>query len=227
MNIKSHLTKKDTLSDGLSVQLDEIEVILSEEPDLKPDFSLDKQILTAAYRETLDNKKREYLPKSVWKRLSLPLYISSGFVFTVLAYNSLLLEPLKIRENKDESSTIVKIETDDEIGHEQYKAQQHEKRELPIMESPEPVPDRVLTETNPVESSHNSALESGSELIQQGIYTGSEISKTDRPEKEAWARIIIGHFRNGQVEEARSELIRFKDAYPDYPIEEQIKVFNH
>ena len=97
------------------------------------------------------------------------------------------------------------------------------KRELPELVV---VPDslglseklQIVTEVN-----EPNDMQFGATINTENIYTGSTLSKSIYPEKDAWAHKIIKLMIDGKNNAARTELERFKKVYPDYPIEEQIK----
>jgi ribulose bisphosphate carboxylase small subunit len=219
--------ESDELNKQLLDELQTIERVLRESESAEIDPSVDKQILAAAYRESQLPRNTSEYRFTVWRKLSLPLYIASGFVFTVLAYNTLLL-PNREEFHADESaSTIISIESS-EVSTESLSAPQiRQKRELPTLQSPEQLPERVVTESSSSAIEIGSSNEQQRQLIDQGIYTGNQLKKAEFPEKEAWAREIIVLLRSGDTQTAKSELNEFKKIYPDYPIEEQIKVLTH
>lgn len=215
------------LNKQLINDLQTIDNVLRESESGDIDASIDKQILAAAYRESQSRAKPSEYRFSFWRKLSLPLYIGAGFVFTVLAYNTLLM-PVKEEIQKDESaSTIISIDSIESSSDSLSETKRREKRKLPSLQSPEHPPERVLTESKSTPINFGTSESGEKQLIEQGIYTGNELKKAEFPEKEAWVREIIGLLRNGDTHSAKNELNKFKKIYPDYPIEEQIKVLTH
>lgn len=204
-----------------------LEKVTEQEICLSPGDDLNKQIIAAAQREILSPIKSEEYQISWWRKLSLPLYVAAGFTFSVFAFKSMWPAPLYQAPSK---STVVEIQSELENGPETFLSQpdmtesERIKRELPELSvAPESV---VFTQKEPIimalEPSENSKFAAETKIDK--IYTGSPLSKATYPEKEAWVRKIIDFMRNGETESARTELTRFKRAYPYYPIEEQIKV---
>ncbi len=219
-----HPKDHSELEQPLLDDLDRVKSALTQSETIDLDSSIDKQILAAAYRESqLPRKAAEYR-FSFWRKLSLPLYIGSGFIFTVLAYNT-LLQPVSEEVNTQESaSTIISIESSEESNASLSEPTKREKRALPKLQAPEAIPQRIVTEPNSSAIDFEMTESEEERLIEQGIYTGNELKKADFPEKEAWAREIIGLLRDGDALRAKNELNEFKKIYPNYPIEEQIKV---
>ena len=223
----NHQTFNQSQADKQVLQeLNGLQELLEAEMNLSPESSLDKQVLAAAHRESLKPIKRQNYRRKGWRRFSLPLYILSGFTLTVFAFNALWLPILKNPVDKIESPTIVTIESQQSQQVIPVQENSAQKRTLPEPIVPAAIPERVVSKPDKSPIEVEQELTSESMLIEQGIYTGNELIKADYPEKEAWVQQIIKHLRNGESELARSELIHFKKAYPDYPIEEQIKVLN-
>jgi hypothetical protein len=213
---------KNQLDEPTCSDLQKIDNLLKLSEDGKSTADIDKQILAAAYREVSKPKRSNQYQFSFWRKLSLPLYICSGFVLTVLAYNTLLIPGEQVTTQQESASRLLKIESGVTADDGQKNVSQRQKHVLPELKIPEQAPQRVVTESN------STAIEIGTsgeqyELIEQGIYTGSQLKKAAHPEKEAWAREIIILLTSGETEKAHSELNQFKKIYPDYPIEEQVK----
>ncbi len=222
MNTTNSFDNKHELDAELESDLRHLKSALDDSEMGAVDSVIDKQIIAAANRE-LDRKRPTEYRISFWRKLALPLYIGSGMVFTVLAYNTLLFPEPTYKETTHSETTIVKMQSEEITEKDNVEAVAREKRELPALENPSVMPERVITQ------SESSAVEIGSseldatELLEKGIYTGNELKKADYPEQDAWARDIIELLKAGSIESAKSELNRFKQVYPDYPIEEQIK----
>lgn len=206
-----------------------LENIISGQVSPQPDEALDKQILAAAHREIKAPQKRPSYQLTWWRRLYLPLYVAAGFTFTVFAFKSILQAPSYQMEQVEETSQATSIQFSQEPTVEQQTLSQSSriKRVLPQMQVVPDVPDATIKESPVTELVQQENADIVSDIDVQQIYTGTQLSKAVYPEKEAWARRIIGFMRNGENETARLELIRFKKAYPDYPIEEQIKVLSN
>lgn len=226
MNKEHNQGMKTELDIDVFEDLENLKIQLSTEQCLQPDSSIDKQIIAAAHREANKSIGVKSYRTSILQKLSLPLYIASGFILTVFAYKSLWYAPVSVGVNDTEQATVIEIDQNqvEQVSVETAKIRQS--RTLPEHVPPEPIPGRVVTLSTPQQSSQSEQITSESTLIEQGIYTGNEFIKAEFPEKQAWVRAIITHLRNGESKQAREELVRFKRTYPDYPIEEQIKSLN-
>ena len=189
---------------------------------------LDKQILAAAHREMSQPKKRQEYRLSWWRRLSLPLYIAAGFTFTVFALRPIWQALGYQMEQTEQTSQANSIQISQDTDSEQQELARSSRvnRELPQLQPVPDAPDTTIKERVPSELVQQDDNGYVSDINADEIYTGTHLSKAVYPEKDAWARKIINFMRNGENESARLELIRFKKVYPDYPIEEQIKVLN-
>ncbi len=205
-----------------------LEEIISQQAKSLPDDALDKQILAAAHREMSQPKTRHEYQMSWWRKVSLPLYVAAGFTFTVFAFKPIWQAPGYQLEQVEQASQETSIQISQELVTEQQDLVQSNrvKRELPQLQA---IPDALNATTKelvPSEFVHQQESDFVSDVNVENIYTGTQLSKATYPEKDAWARKIIHFMKNGENETARLELIRFKKVYPDYPIEEQIKVLN-
>jgi len=212
------------LKDEGADDLRQLEQFLSNETDILPNTSLDKQIIAAAHREVLAPKKPLLYRVNRWRKLSLPLYIAAGFSFTVVAFKSLWPVPIYFSEEGTSASISVKIEQEAATPESKIEQKERIKRQLPEFISPPITPESAKSEKIISDIEQNGEQSFDSELKKEEIYTGIHLSKATFPEKEAWARKIIDQMKNGDLENARLELVRFKKVYPNYPIEEQIKV---
>ena len=205
-----------------------LEKIMSERVRELPDEVLNKQILAAAHREISQPKKGAEYQLSWWRRLSLPLYLVAGFTFTVFALKPIWQAPGYQIEQVERSSQPTSIQISQEsVSEKQDLGQSNRmKRELPQLQIVPEIPGSTTKEQVASEITQQQSDEFTSEINVDEIYTGTLLSKAIYPEKDAWARKIINFMKNGENESARLELIRFKKVYPDYPIEEQIKVLN-
>jgi hypothetical protein len=215
-------------------RLEKIEELLSHDEFSQLDSAIDKSIIASAHRASIRPRIDTSYQISWWRKLSLPLYISAGFVFTVLAYKSLWPEPLKLIQS-GESSTIavdISLEVDNSesslsANTTEMESSTHRTESVlpPFTKSTEP---NQITSAQPKLQSEaiqpgNAVTPSGSGAAQE-VFTGNQLVKAKYPEKESWVRKIIEQMRDGQYAQAKNELRDFKQIYPDYPIEEQIKV---
>lgn len=203
-----------------------LETIMSEQVKPLPDEVLDRQILAAAHREISQPKKRADYQVSWRRKLSLPLYVAAGFTFTVFALKPIWQVPGHQIEQTEQASQPTSIQIGKEDSEQQVTQSSRVKRELPQLQAIPDIPETTTKERVPSELIHRENDDFSSDIKDGEIYTGTHLSKAVYPEKEAWARKIINFMKNGDDETARMELIRFKKVYPDYPIEEQIKVLN-
>ncbi len=201
-----------------------LEEIISAQAIPLPDKVLDKQILAAAYLEISQPKKRPEYQVSWWRKLSLPLYIAAGFTFSVFALKPIWQVPDYSIE-KTEQATLIQINQEEAI-EQQVVQSTRVKRELPKLQDIPEIPETTNKELVTSDLVQQENTDFSSKIKNDEIYTGTQLSKAMYPEKDAWARKIIHFMKNGDHEVARLELIRFKKVYPDYPIEEQIKVLN-
>ena len=196
-----------------------------------PDTDIDKQIIAAAHRE-LANPNAKKVPKNSWlRRLSLPLYAAATFTFTALATHWFWPEePAKTLPGTaptpvsfDVMEPQIKVET----------RQKRTPRELPeppvILQQPKvnTSNDNLHDAVNViVEDISQSSAESSSQSAdyQQTAQQANKVAKVVYPDKEDWTRDIIQLLKKGEDEAARKELIRFKKIYPNYPIDEQLKI---
>ena len=237
----THDTQVET---GDIEHFDQIEIEYRAISNEQPDSSIDKQIIAAAHRELAQPKKTR-LPKfSWWQRLSLPLYVAATFTFTAIAAHWLWpTTPAKTLPGTSPSPVSF------EIAEPKVTAEERQKR------VPRPLPEPTILMTPPevvtkaIDSKSMSQpplpqlrpkndqikVSNDENDIERLTVTGSrvksmngqQVSKLAYPEKEQWARDIIELFRKGEYEAAKKQLVRFKQAYPDYPIDEQLEVFRH
>jgi len=221
----NHLAKEQELEDALENDLKEINMILEhDEPQL--DGVIDKQIIAAAHHSSKVKSKPKIYRYSGWRRLSLPLYVATGFSLSIFAFNSLWQPPGYIIEDTQAESTHIEVSLDSVNVEAKMAQSKRVKHELPELSVPEELPG-VVTDAPIAQDGNGLTLEEGNVSNQEFLYTGTQTSIATYPEKEAWARKIITHMREGEIEQARNELTRFKKVYPTYPIEEQIKGLNY
>lgn len=221
--------------------IDEIENIrnlLSQNEPHHLDFELDKQIIAAAYRDINESHKKNSYQLSWWRKITLPLYVAAGFTLTILAYSNLWPTLPYIAPNDTQDSAAMRILIDgaqsskNSISKTSPSASptSREKILLPApFEAPslpgETIEGSKMVAVTPINKSTNEVSDAF-EQKQESYYTGSQLVKAEFPEKESWARKIIDYMRGGQFELAKTELRKFKDVYPSYPIEEQIKALS-
>jgi len=201
-----------------------LERFMLQQDCLLPDEALDKQIIAAAHREIkLPSKPREY-QLSWWRKLSLPLYIAAGFTFTVIGFTSLWQEPDYLMDTEKTQTVSVEINSNYVASQQEAQKSSPIKRELPELV----IAPTTLGVTPKEQATSDFSTQERTEFVlpsnDEKVYTGTELSKATYPEKEAWVHKIIELMKKGENESALVELSRFKKAYPNYPIEEQIKV---
>jgi len=212
-------------------QLKNIVQLLSYDEISHPDITIDKSIIAAAHRNAILPRIERSYQISWWRKISLPLYISAGFVFTVLAYKNLWPEHLELIQG--ETNSIIAHELLLEIDHSSHSSVATEQgmktsTKLPELAETPKMPNRTEGElfqpqTEAIQPNINLSAEAVDKITPQ-VFTGNQLVKAKYREKESWAREIIEQMRAGQFEQASSQLRDFKEIYPSYPIDEQIKV---
>ena len=217
-----------SLEDEMSADFEKLENLLTNSEKLvNPESCIDKQILAAAHREMCLPKKTSTFRVTWLKKLSLPLYVASGFIFSVLALKSLWQPPIHTIQEDSNTSVAVNISIEQNAVPNVTTPKPRQKRELPEMIGlPEVVEPTSKSDVAVRLVENDESTSDAQQDENSGVYTGTEFSVAEFREKEAWVRKIIHHMKNGESEIARSELIKFKTVYPEYPIEEQIKVLN-
>jgi len=209
---------------SISEGWENLERLLKQQQKELPDESIDKQIIAAAHREIeLPGKPREYR-LGWWRKLSLPLYITAAFTFTAIGFNALWQEPGYIIESDKPHTTSIEFNSGSVTVEEKTEQSSPVKRELPELVVAPTSFGATPKESSKEEFSTQEQQKSLPTIDVKEVYTGTELSRAAYPEKEAWVHQIIELMKKGESEAARKELTRFKKAYPDYPIEEQIKV---
>ena len=213
---------KDSEINDIEADLVQIENTLCAD-EVEPPIFLDKQIIAASVREAERSSNTKQYRFSWWRKLSLPLYVATAFSFSVVAINSLWQAPEHFAEREftaDSSKNSKEITISLEESSEPSVKNE---RQLPSLVLP---PESAgKTELEIVERAPL-GTEQGSSQSDDALYTGNQQQKVDYPEQDVWARSIIELLKKGQVSDAKSELERFKQVYPNYPIDEQIKLFN-
>lgn len=213
---------KDSEIKDIEADLVQIENALCAD-EAEPSLFLDKQIIAASVRESKRRPNTNQYRFSWWRKLSLPLYVATAFSFSVIAINSLWQAPDQFVESeftadsaKSSKEISIKLEENSEPNDKSG-------RQLPsLVLPPESVGKTELevVELQPLDT------ELGDSQNDDALYTGNQQQKVDYPEQDAWARTIIELLKKGRVSDAKTELERFKQVYPNYPIDEQIKLFN-
>jgi len=217
-------------------RLSKIDELLSHDEISRTGSSIDKSIIAAAHRDSIRPRMGRSYQISWWRKLSLPVYISAGFVFTVLAYKNLWPEPLKLIPSVESSTIAVDISLEVDHSGTRLSANSTEvtssghRSEIVLPQFTQvPAEPGKITDTQPklqsepIQTNSNSMADAENGTPRE-VFTGNRLIKAQYPEKESWVRKIIEQMRDGQFEKANNELRDFKQIYPNYPIEEQIKV---
>jgi len=209
---------------SISEDWENLERLLKQQQKELPDETIDKQIIAAAHREIEQPNKPKKYRLGWWRKLSLPLYVTAAFTFTAIGFNALWQEPGYIIETATPPTTSIEFNSDSIATEKKSDESPPIKRELPeLVIAPTSF---GVTPKEPSEVIFSSQEQQNSipQIDVEEVYTGTELTRAAYPEKEAWVHQIIELMKKGDSEVARKELTRFKKAYPDYPIEEQIKV---
>jgi len=208
--------------------LDELQKAYKAVSTEQPDSDIDKQIIAAAQRELASPNPKKSLDTSWWKRMSLPLYVAATFVFT--AFASHWLWPSQTA--KTLPGTAPSAVTFD-LAEPTLQLEQREKSVRPALPKP-PVlmapPELALSKSvsqppilNGAIIVSENATGSAEDNVTQSV-PNEHAAQLSHPEKEIWAREIIELFKQGEYQAGRTELVRFKQIYPDYPIDEQLEI---
>lgn len=232
------------------VELDAIKHVYQRYSTEMPDSGIDKQILAAAHRELSNPNLREVLKNSWWRRLLLPLYVTATFTFTAIGAHWYWPAPVRVPPGTTPGPVIIEI-----INSDQLKPQNKQRvmlkmpKKQSLMALPA-VPQAKLQDNDsvlPIESNVLDAMSKAElsqtlkfklknavkvpELSAQSISVEpiNQAANTDHKalDKEKWVREIIQLLKNGDYHTVKKELVRFKAAFPDYPIDEQIEPFRH
>lgn len=215
-----------------------------------PSTDIDKQIIAAAHLELAQPNPRKNIHISWWRRLMLPVYVAATFTFTAIAAHWFWPQdgigtPAKTLPGTAPATVSFEVVPPQQVSLEQKSKRQ--KRELPeptmLMEPPTAKPseygysagdslvddtERRLTDENKANQGQLEQGSSGKQLSVSGARTSrsqGHAGQLGHPNKEDWAREIIAMFRNGELEKARKEMVRFKQVYPDYPLDQQLEPF--
>lgn len=204
-----------------------------------PASDIDQQIIAAAHRELANPAPRKLPKDSWWRRISLPIYAAATFAFTAVATHWLWPEePARVPPGT--SPGPVKIDLLPSEPQIQQR-ESREPRELPEYQPPELEP---IVETQKAEgasvlrirtiegqdktgSSMASDMPEQNEKIQVDSDSAQKNGKLQFPNAKTWAQKITNLLREGHVEAAREEMVKFKQVYPNYPIDEQVEALRH
>lgn len=218
--------------------------------DEMPPSHLDKQILAAAHREITHPNPRKPYKISWWRRLSLPLYAAATVTFATIGTrwywdNAPARTPIK-----EESGT-----TSFDVSVQSEPVAKTKKRVVKPLPQPTSImaPPEYSTESDKTSEYRQRSLDAAveqqkvmNELLSQKVNdrrikqeTTEEIVSVDTiesreseagekkyPDKEKWVEEIIELFKTCDYHRAEEELKRFKQVYPDYPIDEKIDTFS-
>ncbi|MGX5175253.1 hypothetical protein ACUR5C_14635 [Aliikangiella sp. IMCC44653] len=200
-----------------------------------PPTALDKQIIAAAHREAARTLKPKQIKISWWRRVSLPISALATVMFTVVATNLLWNEPPRVLPGTSPATKIIPVDTQKPFKYE-VSEMNPELKALPtkpiIMAPPSSAANLGIRPTEATvgiveyhqgdESQKSSvqALSSNSSAtpsLSQEAGSHSVLS-----EEERRAREIIDLYLKGEFAAADHALQEFKQAYPQYPIDEQL-----
>ncbi len=209
------------IDDTFSEDLSSLEEILFQDDHCAPDAGLDKQILAAAQREIEKDSKVTVYKVSWWQKLSLPLTLFAGLTFGVLAIKSVFQVPIRAGVESQDNTINIKLVDGEKFLQPNKPISKLIQRKLPELQIP---PELSKLTPKPVNVMPQQTSEIAMDIIDTKIAIQAFTSSKDKPpKKNQWARKIIKLMREGQIKSARLELEQFKVAYPNYPIEEQIK----
>ncbi len=216
---------KDQSEHRLEVELDNLEQCLAEDESMTTASYLDYQILRAAKSEIKRPKAKQVYHFNWFRRLSLPLYAAGSIAFTLFAINQMWHPPELQKAGNSEASTQVDFSQPSNSEAIEIPLKSRVKRELPqLILPPEEIASTPEATAQPLPVEQSQALFPQSEA-QQSIFTGNQTEVKPYSEKQAWINKIVDYMQAGQLELARNEMVAFKKAYPEYPLEEQIKLF--
>ena len=221
----------------VSRRLKSILQLLSHGETPQPGFAIDRSIIAAANRDAIRPARERSYQISWWRKVSLPLYISAGFVFTVVAYKNLWPEPLQLIQGVDKSVIVqdISLEIDNSEGSSATNGHATEisSKLLPKLTKLTQLPAELSRTEDEQFKPRIESIQANINLsddtvdkTESQVFTGNQLVKAKYPERDSWVRKIIEQMRTGQFEQARSELRDFKEIYPNHPIEEQIKLLN-
>jgi len=216
---------KNTTQQSLEGDLLSLERSLANDHDINVASYLDHTILLAAQAELKQQAVKKVYQLSWFRKLSLPLYAATSIGFALFAVSHLWQPPKIYSGSEDKTSTSVKFSQPSQTAQPKVSVKSRIERELPQLILP-PSNDLMASD---IESLSNSGDKSQPLLDQpeanQSIFTGNQMQVKNYSEKQAWVNKIVDYMKKGQLKLARNEMVAFKEAYPDYPIEEQIKLF--
>lgn len=195
-----------------------------------PDVDIDKQIIAAAHCELANPNAKKLLKNSWFRRLSLPIYAAATFAFTAIATHWFWpTEPARTLPGTAPTNVTFEVMEPQANIEPPRKRTPRELPEPPMLlqqpevdttagEIHEPV--NVLVEEQMASPRDNSPI---SKTSTTETSSAKNVAKLQYPDKDQWARKIILLFKQGEHEVGRKELIRFKKAYPNYPIDGQLE----
>ncbi|MDQ7048044.1 MAG: hypothetical protein Q9M92_00290 [Enterobacterales bacterium] len=216
---------KNELEQSSKAELSEIEACFENEASTNVASYLDHSILLAAEREITQPASKRSYQISWFRKLSLPLYAATSMAFTLFAINYLWQPPQYSLATKEKHNVEVDFSQSIQSEAPTVPVNKRVEREMPQMIVP-PSDSLILSDSAGSEAlseKSNPVIES-TEAI-QSIFTGYQMSVKNYSEKQAWVEKIVNYMKNGQLQLARDEIVAFKKIYPEYPIEEQIKLF--
>jgi hypothetical protein len=207
-----------------------------------PDVAIDRQIIAAAQQELSQPNKKPAYKISWWRRLSLPLFITATFTFTAIATHWLWpTTPMKTLPGT--APATISFEVAEPVA-ESVTNQKRQPRPLPQQQQVITPPDAPVTlafsksQSQPpllklsqfptkqlvkiLPSTLNSPIDSHAPTAGE---KSQNIAKLSLPDREVWVREIIDLYKQGEFVQAKKSLVKFKQKYPDYPIDEQLEVF--
>ena len=202
-----------------------------------PDSAIDRQVIAAAHRE-LANPKARTLPKNRWWRsVSLGFSAAAGFSFIVVAAQWFWPAPVRVLPGTGPAPVSFEVVTD---GYEPIESEPLQPKKIPHFRPTLPEPqsnvdgEAAISDdlSVPLDSeSNNVSGSTGEENLESqpliSIQNSEAIPQTAgklKPDKEQWAREIVELFKSGDYAAGRRETAKFKQVYPAYPLDEQLKL---
>jgi len=210
---------------SLEADISKIEAHLETDDSSQVASYLDHSILLAAEREIKQPPVTKIYQFSWFRKLSLPLYAATSIAFTVFAITHLWQPPQYPVATDKGQKTEVKISQSVLSKAPSVAVKKRVEREMPQLILPPSDGLDLPVESDPKRLSEKSQPVLDQIEATQSIFTGSQMVVKDYSEKQAWVEKIVSHMKAGQLQIARNEIVAFKKVYPEYPIEEQIKLF--
>ncbi|MET1256704.1 hypothetical protein [Aliikangiella maris] len=210
-----------------------------------PSIELDRQIIAAAYREIQQPKKRKIAEKKWWQKISLPLYVAATFAFTIVtthwfwpASTGKMLPgtspgPVTFETANDTTASISPPERKALIIPERKQILLPPKEKtIPELDSNDATVsgfgefEALNIENIPLEKMLIKTPQTNQkDKPSTGKVGSTNVARLQVPTAETWAREILNLYKSGEYESGKQALIKFKKVYPEYPIDEQLKVF--